>query len=85
MNAAFGAQPTITMDFANAEDFQVQHYAFKVSESELDGILARIEAAGVAYGSHYMTPADGKLNSSRGGRQIPRPSPTTWDKHKALN
>ena len=57
-----------TMDFASAEEFQVHHYAFKVSDSEFDAIVARIETAGVAFGSHHMTPADGKLNDMRGGR-----------------
>lgn len=59
---------TLTMDFDNATDFQRHHYAFKVSDSEFDGIFARIQAADIAYGSGPGTPDDGRLNQRSGGR-----------------
>ncbi len=58
----------LTMDFDNAADFQTHHYAFKVSDSEFDSILARIQAADIAHGSGPRTPEDGTLNKRSGGR-----------------
>ena len=42
---------TLTLDFDNDEAFESHHYAFKVGESEFDGIFDRVKAEGIAYGS----------------------------------
>src|SRR2546428_4571457 len=42
---------SLTMDFDNRESFESHHYAFHVGDDEFDGILARVQAAGLPYGS----------------------------------
>ena len=59
---------SLTMDFDNAKEFGHHHYAFKVSDEEFDGIFARIQAAGIGFGSGPRSPDDGKLNERSGGR-----------------
>ena len=58
----------LTMDFDNAAGFKGHHYAFKVTDEEFDGILARIEAAEVGYGCGPFSPDDGRINTRHGGR-----------------
>lgn len=60
----------VTLDFADAEDFSPQHYAFLVGEAEFDTALARIRAGGV---KHYATPRrerPGEINHRYGGRGV---------------
>jgi catechol 2,3-dioxygenase-like lactoylglutathione lyase family enzyme len=59
---------TLTLDFDNDTDFESHHYAFKVDESEFDGIFARIKAEGIAYGSGPGSLEDMQINHRRGGR-----------------
>lgn len=60
---------SLTLDFDQAEGaFPVQHYAFRVSEAEFDGILARIRARGIAYRSTPHGPVDMQVNMQHGGR-----------------
>ena len=42
---------TLTLDFAEREQFDRHHYCFHVSEAEFDGIFARVRAAGIPYRS----------------------------------
>lgn len=61
----------LTLDFDQAEGpFPVQHYAFRVSEAEFDGILARIRARGIAYRSTPHGPVDMQVNTQHGGRIV---------------
>jgi catechol 2,3-dioxygenase-like lactoylglutathione lyase family enzyme len=48
--------------------FESHHYAFHVGNAEFDAILARVKAAGLAFGSAPWSLADGKLNDWNGGR-----------------
>lgn len=49
----------------------IHHYAFKVSEREFDAIFARVEAAGIPYGSGPPNPFDDmKINRRGGGRGV---------------
>ena len=59
---------TLTLDFDTDKNFEVHHYAFKVSEAEFDEIFARVERAGIAYGSGPFSPEDGKIYRRNGGR-----------------
>ncbi len=59
---------TLTLDFDHAEQFESHHYAFLVSDEEFDGILARVQAAGVPIGSGPDGGWDGQLNHRQGGR-----------------
>lgn len=61
----------LTLDFIETnEDFPVYHFCFRVSEEEFDRILARIQAAGIAYRSTVRGPQDMRINTDYGGRMI---------------
>jgi catechol 2,3-dioxygenase-like lactoylglutathione lyase family enzyme len=61
---------SLTLDFDTWPAVEPQHYAFKVSEAEFDAILARIVAAGLAYGSGPAHPDDRAINRWNGGRGV---------------
>src|SRR5690606_31331095 len=53
----------LTIDFAQWTDpVPKQHYCFRVSQPEFDGILARVKHAGIAYRSLPHGPDDYKVN-----------------------
>ena len=61
----------LTLDFQDTDEaFPVYHFCFRVSESEFDAILGRIQAAGIPYSSSVAGPPDGKINTHYGGRMI---------------
>jgi catechol 2,3-dioxygenase-like lactoylglutathione lyase family enzyme len=57
-----------TLDFADAERVEPQHYAFQVTDRELDAILARVRDAGLAFYSDPGHERAGELNDWNGGR-----------------
>ena len=70
---------SLTFDFADDPDAWGEpglqpgnglslHFAFHVSDKEFDGILARVKAKALPYGSEPDSPSDGKTNTRRGGR-----------------
>ena len=61
---------SLSLDFVEREEFEPQHYAFKVSEGEFDTIFGRIKVDGRAYGSGPTTPTDGEINHWGGGRGV---------------
>ena len=59
----------LTLDFAQTdEDFPVEHFCFRVSEPEFDAILARVQAAGIAYRSDVRGPINMRVAERYGGR-----------------
>src|ERR1051325_2076438 len=60
----------LTLDFDNAESFDVHHYAFHVSDDEFDAIFKRIQDAGIEWGSDPWSPCNSHLNSRRDGRGV---------------
>lgn len=60
--------PTLTLDFDDATEFDSHHYAFHVDDAEFDAILGRVQAAGIPYGSHPWSPENRELNDWNGGR-----------------
>ena len=52
----------------DVEAFESHHYAFHVNDAEFDAVLARVKAAGLAFGSAPWSLADSKLNDWNGGR-----------------
>lgn len=61
----------LTLDFDQAEDaFPVQHYCFRVSDDEFDGIVARLKHCGVRYRSTPHGPIDMQINTQHGGRIV---------------
>jgi hypothetical protein len=62
---------SLTLDFDQADEpFPVLHYCFRVSETEFDGILARIQASVIAYRSTPHGPVDRQVNTHHGGRIV---------------
>ena len=61
----------LTLDFDQADGpFPVQHYCFRVSETEFDGIVARLIANGIEYSSTPHGPVDMQVNTQHGGRIV---------------
>ena len=60
----------LTLDFDEAADFAVHHYAFKVSEAEFDAILGRLKADGVIFGSGPRSLENMQINRRNGGRGV---------------
>ncbi len=58
----------LTLDFDDATGFETHHYAFLISEDELDGVLGRVKDEGIVYGSDPWSLENGRLNSRGGGR-----------------
>jgi catechol 2,3-dioxygenase-like lactoylglutathione lyase family enzyme len=59
---------TLTLDFDTDTEFRTLHYAFKISEEEFDGVFARVQAAGIPYGSGPFSPENMQINHHGGGR-----------------
>jgi catechol 2,3-dioxygenase-like lactoylglutathione lyase family enzyme len=59
---------TLIMDFDTRATFESHHYAFKVGESEFDGIFRRVTDEGLAYGSGPFSPDNMAINHRGGGR-----------------
>ncbi|MBN9563628.1 MAG: VOC family protein [Alphaproteobacteria bacterium] len=60
--------PTLTLDFDDATEFDSHHYAFHVEDAEFDAILGRVRAARIPFGSDPWHTENGELNSWNGGR-----------------
>ena len=61
----------LTLDFIEArEAFPIEHFCFRVSDSEFDAILGRIQQAGLPYRGRVRGPWDHKVNTSYGGKMI---------------
>jgi catechol 2,3-dioxygenase-like lactoylglutathione lyase family enzyme len=61
----------LTLDFIDTdEDFPVYHFCFRVGEEEFADILARIQAAGIAYRSTVRGPVDMKIDTQFDGKGI---------------
>ena len=58
----------LTLLFDDDTAHKSHHLAFHVSDGEVDAILARVKAAGIAFGSGPDSTEDGKLNDCGGGR-----------------
>jgi catechol 2,3-dioxygenase-like lactoylglutathione lyase family enzyme len=61
---------TLTFDFDEADDFDIHHYAFHVSDPEFDAIFGRIKADGLPYGSEPFSREDMQINHRGGGRGV---------------
>ncbi|MEU1617259.1 VOC family protein [Streptomyces sp. NPDC005722] len=62
----------VTLDFATvpAETIVMQHYAFLVPETAFDGILSRIQEAGLTYWADPHGKRPGEINHNDGGRGV---------------
>ena len=72
----------LTLDFDQTDGSSaVQHFCFRVSEEEFDGILTRIRGKGIDYRSTPHGPVDMKINIQNGGRNIywEEPQGVVWE------
>ena len=60
----------LTLDFDDANSFEVHHYAFHVSDEEFDLIFKRVQEAGIAWGSDPWSRENRRLNTRKGGRGV---------------
>lgn len=61
---------TLTIDFADREQFASHHYCFHVSDEEFEAIFARLKAKGVSYRSTPQGPVDMQINTRGGGKNL---------------
>ena len=62
--------PDLAFDWDTRSSFESHHYAFLVSDQEFDEIFGRLKTDGVTYGSGPNQPANGEINTRRGGRGL---------------
>lgn len=60
----------VTLDYANASDFQHMHCAFLVEEDEFDAAFERIRKAGLTYYADPGHRQEGEINHRWGGRGV---------------
>ncbi len=61
----------VSLDFIDTdEDFNVEHYAFLISEAEFDEIFARIRDRGVSYWADPRRARPSEINHRDGGRGV---------------
>ena len=61
----------LTLDFIDDDSaFPLQHFCFRVGDTEFDGILGRIAAAGIKYRSTVRGPEDMRVGTDYGGRMV---------------
>jgi hypothetical protein len=71
-----------TLDYDQAEgDFPVQHFCFRLGESEFDALLGRLTALGLEYRSTPHGAVDMKVNTHHGGRIVywSKPDGHVWE------
>jgi len=61
---------TLTLDFAQREQFESHHYCFHVSDAEFDAILGRILGARIPYRSSPLGETDMQINRRLGGKNL---------------
>jgi catechol 2,3-dioxygenase-like lactoylglutathione lyase family enzyme len=61
---------SLTLDFADREQFERHHLCFRVGDAEFDEILARIERAGITYRSRPRGEDDMQINRRLGGKNL---------------
>lgn len=61
----------VSLDFARTDEpVRSQHYAFLLSESEFDGVFARIRDKRIEHWADPMRRARGQINRNDGGRGV---------------
>ncbi|MEP6825349.1 MAG: VOC family protein [Ramlibacter sp.] len=61
----------LTLDFIQTnETFPIYHFAFRVDDARFDAILARLQAAGIAYRGEVRGGMPMQVNTHYGGRMI---------------
>jgi len=61
---------SLTVDFADREQFQRYHLCFRVSDADFDAIFGRIQSAGLGYRSRPRGENDMLINRRLGGKNV---------------
>jgi len=61
---------TLTLDFADREQFERHHLCFHISDADFDAIFARIQGAGLTYRSRPRGENDKQINLRLGGKNV---------------
>src|SRR3989475_12051584 len=61
---------SLTVDFADREQFQRYHLCFRVTDTDFDAIFGRIQSAGLAYRSRPRGENDMLINRRLGGKKV---------------
>jgi len=61
---------SLTIDFANREEFSRHHYCFNVSDEDFDAIFGRIKSRSIPYRSSPRGENDMQLNTRMGGKNL---------------
>jgi hypothetical protein len=70
----------LTLDFIETdEQFPVEHYCFRVGQTEFDSILGRIKAAGIKYRSTVRGPMDMQISKEYGNIYWNEPEGHQWE------
>jgi catechol 2,3-dioxygenase-like lactoylglutathione lyase family enzyme len=68
--AAVYVNDSLTLDFAEGEEFESHHFCFRVSDEEFDAIFARLQAAHIPYRSRPHGENDLTINRRLGGKNV---------------
>jgi catechol 2,3-dioxygenase-like lactoylglutathione lyase family enzyme len=61
---------SLTVDFADREQFERYHLCFRVTDTDFDAIFARIQRAGLTYRSRPRGDDDMQINRRLGGKNV---------------
>jgi catechol 2,3-dioxygenase-like lactoylglutathione lyase family enzyme len=61
---------SLTLDFADRDQFERYHLCFRVSDADFEAIFARIQRAGLAYRSRPRGENDMQINRRLGGKNV---------------
>jgi catechol 2,3-dioxygenase-like lactoylglutathione lyase family enzyme len=61
---------SLTLDFAERQEFESHHLCFHVADADFDAILGRLQAAGIKYRSHPHGDDDLRVNTRLGGKNL---------------
>ena len=62
---------SLTLDFDQHDSaFPIQHFCFRVGESDFDALIARLHAHGITIRSTPHGEVDGQVNTQHGGRIV---------------
>ncbi len=61
---------TLTIDFADRDEFESHHYCFSLTPDEFDAVFARLKQRGIPYRSSPRGPIDMRVNDRLGGKDL---------------
>jgi hypothetical protein len=70
----------LTLDFFETDEvFPLEHFCFRVSQTEFEAILGRIQSAGIPYRSSVHGPVDMQVSAEYGNLYWNEPDGHQWE------